>query len=61
MTTYDLNARYLQARDALINIKADTLGKSRCDLIPWADYDPMQIDYEAMVIAKGPGIRWAGD
>jgi hypothetical protein len=61
MTTYEFTARYLDSRNKLIDTKAAELGKSRCDLIPWADYDPIQIDYEATVIARGPGIYWAGD
>jgi hypothetical protein len=61
MTTFDFITRFIDVRDQLIDAKAESLGKPRSDLIPWTDYNPIQIESEARSIALGPGIHYAGD
>lgn len=61
MDTFNFITRFIHIKDSLIEAKAEALGKSRCDLIPWTDYNPIMIENEALSIAKGPGIHWAGD
>ena len=61
MSTIEFLDRFMKARDALIDAKAKQLDKSRCDLIPWADYDPIIIENKARDIAQGGGLMWTGD
>lgn len=61
MTTFEFYSRYLRVRDDLIEAKAKQLDKSRCDLIPWNDYDPIMIENKAREIAQGGGLMWTGD
>jgi hypothetical protein len=61
MNTLDFITKFIRIKDDLIDAKAESLGKSRCDLIPWTDYNPIQIESEARSIALGPGIHYAGD
>lgn len=61
MDTFNFITRFIRIKDELIDAKAEALGKSRCDLIPWTDYNPIQLEQEARSIALGPGIHWAGD
>ena len=61
MNTLDFITRFIHIRDELIDAKAEALGKSRCDLVPWTDYNPIHLESEARSIALGPGIHYAGD
>lgn len=61
MTTSEFLTRFIDIRSQLIDAKAEALGKSRCDLIPWTDYNPIMIENEARYIAQGGGVMWTGD
>ena len=61
MDTFTFITNFIRIKDGLIDARAEALGKSRCDLVPWTDYNPIQIENDARAMAQGPGTHWAGD
>jgi hypothetical protein len=50
---------YMKNREEILSSIAERLGKSREDLIPWTDYDPIMVDESAFRLAKNS--NWTGD